>query len=117
MFKRFKESPYAKAAVTILLCGAILIVFSNWISKNRISIGFENINKTLAPFYIGGIFAFILCPVYNACVKWCYAHMLKGAKQKGFSVGAMIVHDDGDLIIDKQEKTKILHKTLLERCI
>ena len=108
MFKKFKESPYAKAALLILICGALLIVFSSWISKNRISIGFENINKTLAPFYIGGIFAFILCPVYNACVKWCYAHMLAGAKRKGFSVGAMVMHDDGDLEVDKHERTNIL---------
>ena len=108
MFKKFKDSPYAKAAVLILICGALLIVFSNWVSKNRISIGFENINKTLAPFYIGGIFAFILCPVYNACVKWCYAHMLAGAKQKGFSVGAIIAREDGDLMVSKQEKTRML---------
>ena len=108
MFKKFKESPYAKAALLILICGALLIVFSSWISKNRISIGFENINKTLAPFYIGGIFAFILCPVYNACVKWCYAYMLAGARQKGNSIGAMIAKEDGDLIVDKQEKTRIL---------
>ena len=108
MFKKFKESPYAKAAFLILICGALLIVFNSWISRNRISIGFENINKTLAPIYIGIIFAFILCPVYNGCVKWCYAHMLASAKKKGFSVGAMVAHEDGDLIVDKQEKTKIL---------
>ena len=107
MFKKFKESPYAKTALLILICGAALIVFSSWINRNRISIGFENINKTLAPFYIGGIFAFILCPVYNACVKWCYEHMIKQAKKKGFSVGAMVAHEDGDLIVDKNERTRI----------
>ncbi len=108
MFKRFRESPYAKAAFTILICGAILIVFSNWITKNRISIGFENINKTLAPIYIGGILAFILCPVYNACVKWSYQKMLAGARRKGFSIGAMLVHDDGEFYADKAEKSRIL---------
>lgn len=107
MFRKFKESPYTKAAFLILVCGALLIVFSSWISRNRISIGFENINKTLAPIYIGGIFAFILCPVYNACVRWCYAQMLAGAKKKGFSIGSMIVRDDGDMIIDKREKSRI----------
>ena len=81
MFKRFKDSQYTKAALTILVCGGLLIIFNSWISKNRISIGFENINKTLAPIYIGVIFAFILCPVYNACVRWCYRHMLSGAKK------------------------------------
>lgn len=108
MFKRFRESPYAKAAFTILICGAILIVFSNWITKNRISIGFENINKTLAPIYIGGILAFILCPVYNACVKLSYQKMLAGARRKGFSIGAMLVHDDGEFYADKAEKSRIL---------
>ena len=108
MFKRFRESPYAKAAFTILLCGAVLIVFSNWITRNRISIGFENINKTLAPIYIGGILAFILCPVYNACVKWSYNKMLENSRRKGFSIGAMMVHAEGEFTVDKQEKRKIL---------
>ena len=108
MFKKFRQSPYAKAAFLILACGGLLIVFNNWITKNRISIGFENINNTLAPIYIGGILAFILCPVYNSCVKWCYQHMLEGTKKKGFSIGAMLVHDDGDSIINKKEKRRIL---------
>jgi predicted PurR-regulated permease PerM len=108
MFKKFRESPYAKAAFLILVCGGLLIVFNNWITKNRISIGFENINNTLAPIYIGGILAFILCPVYNACVKWCYQRMLAGARKKGFSIGAMLVQEDGDLIVDKKEKRTIL---------
>ena len=113
MFRKFKDSPYTKAALTILICGALLIVFSNWISKNRIMIGFENINKTLAPFYIGGIFAFILCPVYNSCVKWCYNHMLLGASGKGLSIGALLVdgepgEDGSGHEIDKVEKGKIL---------
>ena len=108
MFKRFKDSQYTKAALTILVCGGLLIIFNSWISKNRISIGFENINKTLAPIYIGVIFAFILCPVYNACVRWCYRHMLSGAKKKSFSIGAMIVHEEGELNVDKQEKRNIL---------
>ena len=108
MFKKFRESPYAKAAFLILVCGGLLIIFNNWITKNRISIGFENINNTLAPIYIGGILAFILCPVYNSCVKWCYKHMLEGAKKNGFSIGALLVHDDGDLVVDKQERRTIL---------
>lgn len=108
MFKKFRESPYAKAAFLILVCGGLLIVFNNWITKNRISIGFENINNTLAPIYIGGILAFILCPVYNACVKWCYPRILAGAKKRGFSVGAMLVQDEGDIVVDKQEKRNIL---------
>ena len=108
MFKKFKESPYAKAAFLILICGGLLIIFNNLITKNRISIGFENVNQTLAPIYIGGILAFILCPVYNACVKWCYSRMLSEARKKGFSIGGMMEHEDGELFVDKKEKRNIL---------
>lgn len=109
MFRKLKESPYFKAAVTLVIGGAILIMFSNWVSKTRFSVGLETFQETMIPVYIGGIFAFILCPVYNACVKWCYAHMLAGAKRKGFSIGAMIVHDTSEeLVVDKEEKRRIL---------
>ena len=108
MFRKFRESPYAKAAFLILVCGGLLIIFNNWITKNRISIGFENINNTLAPIYIGGILAFILCPVYNTCVRRWYKHMLEGATKNGFYIGAMLVQDDGDLVVDKQERRTIL---------
>ena len=66
MFRKFLESAYTKAALTLLVCGSLLIIFHNWISGNQISIGFDKLNKTLAPVYIGVVFAFILCPVYNA---------------------------------------------------
>ena len=108
MFKKFRQSPYTKAALLILVCGGLLIIFNNWITKNRISIGFENINSTLAPIYIGGVLAFILCPVYNACVKWSYRQILESAKHKGFSMGAMLIHEDGSHAIDKEEKRSIL---------
>ena len=109
MFRKFKESPYAKAAFALVVGGGILILFHNWVSNAHFSLGFETLNATLAPVYIGGIFAFILCPVYNACVKWCYEHMLAGARKKGFSVGGMLVHDNNDdLVIDKNEKRRIL---------
>ena len=109
MFKKFKESPYTKAALTVLLCGIILIVFNSWIRRNQFSVGFEKINKTLAPVYIGIILAFILCPVYNACVKFLYDRMLKSAQRKGFSIGATLVHDDSHpLEVDGDERRKLL---------
>lgn len=108
MFRRFRESPYFKAGITLLICGGILIMFHNWVANTKFSVGFETLEKTMAPVLIGGIFAFILCPVYNACVKHGYRKMLEGAKRKGFSIGAMIVHDDGDLVVDKAEKRRIL---------
>lgn len=108
MFRRFRESPYAKAAGVILVCGALLILFNSWASKIHFSVGFDNLNKTLAPFYVGGIFAFILCPVYNVCVKGAYKKILEGAASRGFSMGATLVHDEGIREIDKNEKGKIL---------
>ena len=110
MFRKFRESPYFKAAVTILLCGGVLIIFHNWISTTRFKLGFEAINSTLAPVYIGIIFAFILCPVYNGCVKYFYKRMLREASRKGFSIGSMIVHDnEGTLKVDADEKRRILN--------
>ena len=108
MFRKFRQSPYAKAAVLILVCGGLLIIFNNWITKNRISIGFENINNTLAPIYIGGILAFILCPVYNACVKWSYQRLLTGAMQKDAPAGIMPVYEDDKLAVSKEEKRNLL---------
>ena len=108
VFRKFRESPYAKAAILVLVCGGLLIIFNNWITKNRISIGFENINSTLAPIYIGGILAFILCPVYNACVKWCYQRMLaRMPSEEGFSIGAMLVQmRRRSPDVDKEENEK-----------
>ena len=109
MFRKIKESPYFKAAFVLVVSGAILILFNFLISTTRFSLGFEKVNTTLAPVYIGGIFAFILCPVYNACVKACYGKMLQGASRKGFSLGAMIIHDEGgNIVVDKEEKRRIL---------
>ena len=108
MFKKFKDSPYTKAGVVLVLCGAVLIVFHDWISRNQFSVGYEKINSTLAPVYIGIILAFILCPVYNACVKYLYAKMVESAQRPGFSVGATLVHDDRRaLTVDSEERRKL----------
>lgn len=92
----------------ILICGGILIMFHNWVVNTHFSVGFETLSKTMAPVLIGGVFAFILCPIYNACVKHGYRKMLAGAKRKGFSIGAMIIHDDGELEVDKAERRRIM---------
>lgn len=76
MFKKFKESPYCKVAFMLLICGAILITFAHWISTTHFSVGFETINKTLAPVYVGILCSFIVCPVYNACVKFSYKRLI-----------------------------------------
>ena len=109
MFRKLRESPYFKATLVLLISGGVLIVFHNMVRSTHFSVGFEALNSTLAPVYIGSIFAFILCPVYNACVKACYQKMLTGASRKGFSIGAMIIHDEsGNTEVDKEEKRRIL---------
>ena len=109
MFKKFWESAYTKMSLAILVCGGVLILFHDWISRNRISLGFETVNRTLAPVYIGVIFAFILCPVYNACVKKLYARMVDGARRNQSMVSAMVVTDaDGGLAAGKDEKRRML---------
>lgn len=108
MFRKFRESPYFKAGLMILVCGGILIMFHNWVTNTHFSVGFETLGQTLAPILIGGVFAFILCPVYNSCVKHGYRKILEGAKRKGFSIGAMIVHDEGELEVDKAERRRIM---------
>ncbi len=109
MFRKFKESIYVKASVTMLITGGLLIIFSRWVKSTPFSVGFETINTTLAPIYIGIISAFILCPVYNACVRGLYSSMLRGAKRRGFSVGAtLICAEDDELPVDANEKRRLL---------
>lgn len=109
MFRKVKDSPYAKAAALMLAVGAVLILFHNWVSNTRFSLGLETFNKTMAPIYIGIVFAFVLCPVYNACVKWSYHRMLDNAGRKGFSVGGMLVSEkDENYVPDRTEKRRIL---------
>ena len=109
MFRKFLESAYTKAALTLLVCGCLLIIFHNWISGNQISIGFDKLNKTLAPVYIGIVFAFILCPVYNACVKWLYERQLANVGRAASNIGAMALPDvtDGDYS-EREEKRRML---------
>ena len=114
MFRKFRESAYFKAALTMIVSGGILIVFHNWVSNTKFSVGFETLNKTLAPFYIGIVMAFILCPVYNGCVKRLYPRMVRGAMRKGFSIGSMIVHEDDEIFeLDPDERRRLLNAARL----
>lgn len=72
MFRKFKENAYWKTAMLLVICGGILILFSSVIGKTNFSAGFSEINKTLAPIYVGIICAFLVCPVYNKIVSFMY---------------------------------------------
>ncbi|MCF0141473.1 MAG: AI-2E family transporter [Mogibacterium sp.] len=80
MFKKLFSSSYVKTAVAFIICGAVLIVFNNWISQSKLSLGFASINKTLMPVYLGIVFAFLLCPIYNWVVKKLYRAFTKEAQ-------------------------------------
>ena len=67
-----------KAASIILITGIILIVFNNWIENSKISIGFDKINDTLMPFYVGIILAFLTCPLFNWIVVRLYKRLTAG---------------------------------------
>ena len=109
MFRRIRDSQYFRWAVTIVVSGALLIIFSSWIRNRQLSIGFEAVNRTLAPVYIGVIFAFILCPVYNFCVRKLYAALLEGAQKRGFSVGpTLMIYQDDTLKPDGTDKKRLL---------
>lgn len=72
MFKKFFNSAYVKAALVFVASGGVLIIFNNWVSNSKLTIGFEAINETLMPVYIGIVFAFLLCPTYNYVVRYSY---------------------------------------------
>ncbi len=69
-----------KAASIILITGIILIVFNDWIENSKISIGFDKINDTLMPFYVGIILAFLTCPLFNWIVIRIYKRLTAGLK-------------------------------------
>lgn len=110
MFRRFRESPYWKAAVAMTAAGGILIIFHNWIRETKFAVGFETLNRTMAPIYIGVILAFLLCPVYNKIVKTMYFRMLANAHTgKTTVIGTKIIHGpEGSEPVDSEEKRKIL---------
>lgn len=77
MFKKLRESAYWKAAMVMLICGAILIVFNNWISKAKLSMSIDAVLDTITPVFIGVMLAFLMCPIYNRIVKALYSRMVK----------------------------------------
>lgn len=110
MFRRFKESPYAKAGLTILITGGILIIFHGWVTRTRFSLGFETLNRTLAPVYIGIICAFILCPVYNACVRCFYRGCLSWAGRRSLNLGNVPpAESSAEFIVEAADRRRLLN--------
>ena len=99
-----------KAATIIIICGVILITFQNWISKTKFSVGWDNFHATMTPIYLGVIFAFVLCPIYNSIVKKLYKKMLSNREAKlTNSTETQQLDENGEMIgVSGDEKRKIL---------
>ncbi len=109
MFRKFRESPYSKMAITALITGALLILFKSWVDNAQFSVGFETLGRTLTPIIIGIVCAFILCPIYNGCVKRIYNWQISNAKNGGFSFGQKVVPASGDEFkVDASDKRRML---------
>lgn len=69
---KLKES-FLKYGVLYFVVGAGLILVYYCI--NHVSVlasGLAKINDILMPFYLGIIMAYLMCPLYNATVRWLY---------------------------------------------
>jgi len=108
MFKKLKDSAYFKAAVAFVVAGCLLIVFNSWISRARIGASLATINGVLTPFYIGIILTFLLCPIYNAIVKFLYKRMVENEAHNGDMAGYVLADRDRDHIVSPDEKKSSL---------
>ena len=64
---------YFKMGLAVFLVGLALIICVYYINHfSVIQAGWERINRILLPFYLGIVMAYLLCPVYNASVKFYY---------------------------------------------
>lgn len=75
------DKAYFKMGLAVFITGLALILSFYFINHfDVISKGWSKLNSILAPFYIGIILAYLLCPVYNATVKFFYGLIKKNAK-------------------------------------
>ena len=82
MRNRFKNK-YFRLWLTLFLVGVALITFHYVISNmGDISGAINTIGNILFPFLLGGVLAYLLCPVYNFTVKFTYHHSISMFKSK-----------------------------------
>ena len=67
------DKAYFKMGLAVFIVGLALIL-SVYIINNFsvISAQWRRINSILLPFYLGIVMAYLMCPTYNATVKWFY---------------------------------------------
>lgn len=72
MIKNFFRSKYAKAALTVILAGAaLMLIYSVW-GNTKMADVVAGVNDKLMPIYIGIVITFLLCPMYNKLVSNVY---------------------------------------------
>ena len=72
---------YFKMGLAVFLVGLALILCYYYINHfDVIQAGWDKINGILLPFYLGIIMAYLLCPVYNASVKFYYQKVKNTSK-------------------------------------
>ena len=82
MRNRFKNK-YFRLWLTLFLVGVALITFHYVISNmGDISGAINTIGNILFPFLLGGVLAYLLCPVYNFTLKFTYNHSLSMFKTR-----------------------------------
>lgn len=82
MRNRFRNK-YFRLWLTLILVGVALITFHYIISNmGDISGAINTVGDILFPFLLGGVLAYLLCPVYNFTVKFTYHHSLSMFKTK-----------------------------------
>lgn len=108
MFKKFRESAYCKAAMVMLICGAILIVFNNWISKAKLSMSIDAVMDTITPVFVGVMLAFLMCPIYNRIVKTLYSNLVKKSVINSAQVGTRVIYSDKERELNGDERRRYL---------
>ena len=64
---------YVKAGLTIFIVGVALIAAYHTLTHPKMVLGaIGKINDILFPFYLGGVMAYLMCPVYNSTTRAVY---------------------------------------------
>ena len=67
------DRAYFKLGLAVFLVGLALIICFYVINHfGVVSNALKKVNGILVPFYLGIIMAYLMCPTYNATVKWFY---------------------------------------------
>jgi len=64
---------YVKTGLTLFIVGVALIAAYYTLTHPKMVLGaFDRINDILFPFYLGGVMAYLMCPVYNSTTRAVY---------------------------------------------